>query len=221
MTPRGRIRPRHGGSFGKEGGGYPPLYSSIIGKTRHTTPLLPILPISTANLSPAGRRGLRSLPLFWRMLHGLYPAPRPARPSRPPFKAVLQREDRRDQPGGNHKGVQAAEEAPRLAAKPPPNTTPNARGGIRKQTADRPPCREFIRGSLRGQRKPRSPCGSWGGAPISPSLRTRPAIRRAGTRPPTGKTELGHEMCGLPPRSPVRIFAEGLTTLAFHVHLAV
>ena len=139
-------------------------------------------------ISHAGRKGLRSLPLFWWMLHGLYPARRPARPSRPPFKAVLQREDRRDQPGGNHKGVQAAEEAPRLAAKPPPNTTPNARGGIRKQTADRPPCREFIRGSLRGQRKPRSPCGSWGGAPISPSLRTRPAIRRAGTRPPTGKT---------------------------------
>ena len=27
-------------------------------------------------LSHAGRRGLPPLPLFWRMLHGLYPAPR-------------------------------------------------------------------------------------------------------------------------------------------------
>ena len=83
-------------------------------------------------ISHAGRKGLRSLPLFWWMLHGLYPARRPARPSRPPFKAVLHREDRRDQPGGNHKGAQAAEETPRLAAKPPPNTTPNAQGRHKK-----------------------------------------------------------------------------------------
>ena len=32
----------------ERGGGYPPLYSSIIGKSQHTTPLLPVLPISTA-----------------------------------------------------------------------------------------------------------------------------------------------------------------------------
>ena len=221
MTPRGRIRPRHGGSFGKEGGGYPPLYSSIICKTRHTTPLLPILPISTANLSPAGRRGLRSLPLFWRMLHGLYPAPRPARPSRPPFKAVLQREDRRDQPGGNHKGVQAAEEAPRLAAKPPPNTTPNARGrhkkgnGKVKANGRQTTLPRIHSRQSSGSKETPFPLRELGQSPASPSLRTRPAVRRAGTRPPTGKTELGHEMCGLPPRSPVRIFAEGLTRLHF------
>ena len=45
VTPRGRIRPRHGGSFER---GWSPLYSSIIGKIQHTTLLLPVLPISTA-----------------------------------------------------------------------------------------------------------------------------------------------------------------------------
>ena len=48
VTPRGRIRPRHGGSFER---GLSPLYSSIIGKIQHTTLLLPVLPISTAKYS--------------------------------------------------------------------------------------------------------------------------------------------------------------------------